>query len=908
MPSPSPLSASNKIAISGTHLRTLLNDPNLSKLVASTHVDWPHATLRAAPSTISQLLRKIGGLDEQTAGTLTPSGLRLLGKLQFDLEHIARTSPLNNQFDILEQIGTGSSSIALKAKNKRIGRTVVLKILRPGLPENAARAIEHLGGLEDIPHLVAPIDSHPIDATSSSGDTVRLYCLVFPYVDAQTLEQYFRTRPPVTPLFFDALIRQIGGVLDTLEKRGLSHGDLHGANILISSDTRRLEFTVIDPSPGLCASSPYARTATDFQWFKEHLTTSLLSLQRHLTSISIQKHLGPKLFSAISTIIGAADMKFSSVIRLVDPAHDHKYAQWLHDRQTFIDDKFTPPPPLGLLRWEEISDPAAAVDLFAPYPELFRRILAFGNSLLVGARGSGKSTYLAALAYFPGAKKRLVPYSDIFGVLFSCRQGEFKQFSTDFLAFDPHARLFLKHVLVLKIIRRLLRLLSAGCSNNEMPSIVNVAPLYDFVDSYIRDDISIPFVDQSPHAALENLAAGTARWEEHEIARLFLPSSKSFPPSPRLLNESALLKFCNLVREHIPSLSTVQFYFLFDDAGEPNIPSDTQKILNDLLTSSNSVYCIKLSAERSSYSLSDSRDRTLEETHDFTSFDISSAYGTTVGSARPAIRKYFADILAARLRHWHYATTDIADFLGDCRHEGDVIPSVKELIGRLAEQRRNAYYAGWEVVWQLADKTPRNLIELVTAIFAEAGVQSPRTAGTVRQPVAVIDAKTQDRAIRAVSNRRLRSLEFIPGATSVMSHDVPIGKQLYTCASSFASVSLRYLTGEDRMTKRLEEILAIELNNTDPLWPEARRVLQLLVRYGVFDDSSLNVARDDKQKKAVYVFNRIYCPAFGISFRRDAHLRVSAEMLQTFLLQPDEFAKYGTEFLRDLRTPRLWDD
>src|ERR1035441_5434401 len=74
-----------------------------------------------------------------------------------------------------------------------------------------------------------------------------------------------------------------------------------------------------------------------------------------------------------------------------------RYEQWLRDRSAFVTAKFAPPKPLGLLRWEEIADPAQAVELFEPYPELFRRGKLFGNSLIVGARGSGKSTYLAAL-------------------------------------------------------------------------------------------------------------------------------------------------------------------------------------------------------------------------------------------------------------------------------------------------------------------------------------------------------------------------------------------------------------------------------------------------------------------------------------------------------------------------------
>ena len=537
MQSPTRLSAANAIVEPGRALKSFLTEGKLSDLSRDTHIDWLHGVLLTASPQVATLLQDIGGLAED-GHTLTQPAMSFLGRVQLDLEDTVRKSYLSDRFEILGTIGRGSSSVALKARNRQVGRTVVLKILRPGLPIDAKSAIEHLGELESIPRLVAPIDSYVIDATTISGDSVQLYCIVFPFVPATTLEEYLRTRPPLTPFFFEALIHQVGGVLCALEERQMSHGDLHGSNILISSEEPNLELTVIDPSPGLGISSTYGREATDFEWFKEHLATALLALQRHLPSMSIQKHLGPKLFSAINVIQHADAMSFSDVLRLLES--NPLYEQWHRDRAAFVSKKFSQPKPLGLLRWEEIADPAEAVELFEPYLELFRRIQSFGNSLIVGARGSGKSTYLAALAYFPGAKKRLVDPGEVFGVLFSCRQGEFKQFSKDFLSFDAASRVSLKHVLVLKIIRRLLATVSAACTLNEFSSTVDIKPLYDFVRDHMNEQSSIPRVNTSPTAAISNLAAGLVRWEEYEIQRLFATSDANTATSRSQLDETAL--------------------------------------------------------------------------------------------------------------------------------------------------------------------------------------------------------------------------------------------------------------------------------------------------------------------------------------------------------------------------------
>jgi hypothetical protein len=330
------------------------------------------------------------------------------------------------------------------------------------------------------------------------------------------------------------------------------------------------------------------------------------------------------------------------------------------------------------------------------------------------------------------------------------------------------------------------------------------------------------------------------------------------------------------------------------------------------------VYCVKLSAERFSYDLLDSRQRTLEETHDFTSFDIASVYATegAMDQSRSLLKEYFTDILKRRLEYWHYPSTDIADYLGDQLKPGSEMLPIRDLVRRLAAGRKDAYYSGWEVVWQLADKTARNLIELVSEIFAHARVRPPEPGQLHATPLLphVISARLQDRAIRAVSNRRLRGLEFIPGQLLVKGQQLPLGKHLYNCASYFGAISHRYLTKrtEGRRAPRLDERLAIERNDAAPLPDEAQMVLNLLVRYGIFDDSGLNVAFDDGQKKPVYVFNRIFCPAFSMSFRRDAHLRLSVGKLVEYLLEPAKFAKRGTTFLRsspDRDDERLlWDD
>ena len=170
-----------------------------------------------------------------------------------------------------------------------------------------------------------------------------------------------------------------------------------------------------------------------FEWFKEHVTTSLLSLQRHLASMSLQKHLGPRLFSAIRRIVrrGGDEVCGHAAANRTRRGRSVQ-ATGSRIRETFIARQFARPGPLGLLRWEEIANPAEAVELFEPYRPLFRRIRTFGNSLWLSARGAlGSQPIWRRLRTFLGATARTVEPNEILGVLFSCRQGEFKQFGDE---------------------------------------------------------------------------------------------------------------------------------------------------------------------------------------------------------------------------------------------------------------------------------------------------------------------------------------------------------------------------------------------------------------------------------------------------------------------------------------------
>ena len=861
------------------------SDSRKLTLLEKTHVDWETGRVVSLPGDFRAMLVQSGHLS-RNGEQLTAAGLYLLGRLLVDLDDVVGSARgLENRFEVECVIASGNNSVTYKARNTRVNRHVVLKVLRPGTTAGLEQHLQALGRIDVETALVHPSDLIDLTWKSLTGDVVPVQCLVFPFVDGRTLQDYLATTPPLSPYFFESFVRQVGGALAALEAVGAYHGDLHAGNILVHRVGAESDiFKVIDVSFGLSVPSIFRENLSDALLFRAHLWNALVRLQRDLPRLSVQKHLGAKLYFLLRRVISDESLTFVDIQRLAES--NPEYEKFSEEREEFLRSHFKEPAALGLLRHEEITDPAVAVELFEPFPPLFDQLKTFGNSLLFGERGSGKSTYLAALAFFPEVASSFVDPETSFGVYFACRQGEFKLFSSENVEFSQQSRAQIKHILILKIIRRVIATLAEGVTVKRIAAPSSYSSLYAFLQGFVENAALGPYGSQLV-TPLDNLHAALQRNESRAIDQLFAVT----PPksSCRLLDEAALRDFLTLVRKTFPRLERTQFFLLFDDAGEPNVAKETQKIINDLLASVNAIYCVKVSAEAYSYELDTSAGKALETPHDYTLYDSGHflAVGGGVRLDRLALRSYFKQLLAKRLKYWKFKSFEIESYLG-FEHE-----PLDALVSKLARSQRNAYYSGWEVIWQIADRTTRSLLEIVSEVFA-AGEISPTSEPRVVSP------SIQNEAVRRVSERRLRALTFLPGKLEACG-GAPLGRHVWEFASSFGRVAKLYLErtahAKRHGPQRHDEKLAIERNDSSALSLPAQSVLEALLRFGVLNETRYVRARDDKMVKPLLLFNRVFCPAFGISFRRDSHLRLSRRKLEMFLVDPLKFVSSGTHFL-----------
>jgi serine/threonine protein kinase len=875
-------------AIEPAKLSALVERHDADELWKNLRLDWRTGSVDRS-SHLAMSLVDVGLADISDDGVkLNRKGILFAARLMLPIHTLLEDADSElrvGSYVLKELLSTGKNSAIYSAEHVILRSKAVVKLLRPGASEDIVSSLRHLGVADIHPAVVRPIDFGELEVADIFGSSAQVHCLVFPMVDGVHFSDFVSQNSSFLNSFVViSFIRQVGGALRSLEQAGAYHGDLHERNILVDwSPKGTLSFRIVDVSyDSMGSASLEVCRNDDLVRFRQHILKLLAEQSRHLPRMSLRKYLGTRFYTAIAKILSPETKSFDRVLAIaedVGPANEYTV-----ERMRFIEQRFGTPGSFRLQRFEEIVDPAVAIKLFVPFQELKERIEVFGNVYVSGNRGSGKSTYLASLAYFPTVPDINRSFTTSFGIYFPCRQGEFASLSAHGYMSDEDLRIRTTHVLIVKVIRRTIESLAGGLNLGNMRVISDLGPIVEFLNRFIAGQGMVA-VDGDIIPELESLVSSITRLELQLMSTFRSDqSSISAYATPR-----DLIDFFNIVQQCFSEVAATQFHILFDDAGTPYMPGNVQRAVCDLMLASNSVFCVKLTAEKFTFVFQSSSGKVLENGNDYVEQDISAILfigANSAGLTRHRLEEYFRKIVEQRLVHFGYQSTDIVDYLGDS-------PNVAQrLIGLLAAGRKDAYYAGWTTVWNVADRTPRHLLEIVSEIFA-VGAIKPDT------PPRQVTMRDQDRAVRTISEKRLHSLSQIAGSMLLAGKTVSLGRQIFEVTVTIGATFRSYLRSE-LGKERKRQHLALERNDLTELLPAAHHVLERLISFGILDDAKLQYSRDDQVKKPVYVLNRIYCPAFGISFVRDEHLRLSRGKMEMLLLNPQLFNREGTTRLRAL--------
>ena len=138
------------------------------------------------------------------------------------------------RYQILDTIGTGANSRVVRAFDPMIGRTVAIKLFPPALAngEGRARFLKEARVVGQISHpSIVALHDMGIDESSSTP------YLVMEYVEGQPLERMLDKGSIPFPRAC-AWIGDVASALSLAHRKGIIHGDVKPANILVSDDGR----------------------------------------------------------------------------------------------------------------------------------------------------------------------------------------------------------------------------------------------------------------------------------------------------------------------------------------------------------------------------------------------------------------------------------------------------------------------------------------------------------------------------------------------------------------------------------------------------------------------------------------------------------------------------------------------
>ncbi|HEX8158950.1 MAG TPA: protein kinase [Solirubrobacteraceae bacterium] len=134
-------------------------------------------------------------------------------------------------YKLEELVGSGATGVMFRARDRRLGRDVALRVVAPDLASDPlvrarvnreSTVLAHL----DHPNVV------PLYAAEEAGGTI---CLVSRWVDGRSLRRIVDEDGPLEPGRAVRLVVQVAGALQTAHELDIIHRDVKPSNVLVTS-------------------------------------------------------------------------------------------------------------------------------------------------------------------------------------------------------------------------------------------------------------------------------------------------------------------------------------------------------------------------------------------------------------------------------------------------------------------------------------------------------------------------------------------------------------------------------------------------------------------------------------------------------------------------------------------------
>ncbi|MEP6764973.1 MAG: protein kinase [Gemmatimonadaceae bacterium] len=140
---------------------------------------------------------------------------------------------LANRYVIEAEVGRGGLGIVYRARDRVVGETIAIKMLRPETVANDPTAFERLKGELRV---TRKISHRNVVRTYDFGDTGDAPFLTMEYVDGSSLAAIIQARGPLSLAAVIAIAKQLLRALAVAHEHEVIHGDLKPQNLLIDAN------------------------------------------------------------------------------------------------------------------------------------------------------------------------------------------------------------------------------------------------------------------------------------------------------------------------------------------------------------------------------------------------------------------------------------------------------------------------------------------------------------------------------------------------------------------------------------------------------------------------------------------------------------------------------------------------